>query len=151
MPALPKSSFPDSIWDADSQMQDRDGNNYQADPKAEDYQRIAAEIIATQTELRRVQRIVEAEDNIVTANSTLDETSELVLATASTFELTLTLPDAVTADGAVKHIKKVDDTAYAIRVNAAGSDTIDGLSHKKILYQWTEMTIQATETGWYIK
>jgi len=150
MPALPKADFPDNIWDADSKMQDRDANNFQADPKAEDYQRIAAEIIATQTELRRVQRIVEAEDILVTTNTTLDATADLILAEASTFELTLTLPDAATADGAVKRVKKIDDTGYKIRVNAAGSDTIDGLDHKLIQFQWSCMILQATETGWYI-
>ena len=85
MPALPNASFPDDIWDADSKMQDRDQNNFQSDPKAEDYQRIAAEIIATQTELRRLQLIVEAEDKLITVNTTLDATADLVLASASTF------------------------------------------------------------------
>ena len=149
MPALPNASFPDEIWDADSQYQDRDGTNYQSNPKAEDYERIAAELIATQEELRRVQRIVEAEDRHVSSNVTLDATSEFVLVDASSHKIVLTLSDAVQSDGATKIIKKVAG-AYPVDIVPAGSDTIDEDSVKTILYQWSTMQIQATETGWYV-
>lgn len=150
MPALPNASYPEKIWNADSEFQDRDQNKFQADPKAEDYQRIAAEIIATQIELTRLVGVIESEDNVVTANSTLDATSELVLAASSTFRLQLTLPDAATADGAIKRIKKTDNSGFPVDVICADGDTIDGDATKTLLFQWSEMSIQATETGWYI-
>lgn len=150
MPALPNASYPEKIWNADSEFQDRDQNKFQADPKAEDYQRIAAEIIATQIELTRLVGVIESEDNVVTANSTLDATSELVLAASSTFRLQLTLPDAATADGAIKRIKKTDNSGFPVDVICADGDTIDGDATKALLFQWSEMSIQATETGWYI-
>ena len=150
MPALPNASYPDNVWDGDSQFQDRDKNNYQSNPKAEDYQRIAAEVIATQTKLNEVASTLDTEEQLVTANTTLNVTSELVVAFASTFELEITLPHASDSEGTVKRICKADDTAYKIKVIAGGSDTINGEAYKLILYQWSTMTIQPRGTGWYI-
>jgi hypothetical protein len=150
MPALPNASYPTSVWDADSQFQDRDKNNFQSNPKAEDYQRIAAEIIATQTRLDEVAASVDVSEQLVTANTTLDVQSELVVAFASTHELVLTLPDATESQGTLKRICKADDTAYRIKVVAGGTDTINGEAFKYILYQWSTMSIQPRGTGWYI-
>ena len=150
MPALPNASYPAQIWDADSQFQDRDKNVYQSNPKAEDYQRIAAELIATQTELDRVAALLEADNRTITGNEILDTTSELILCNISAYT-ELTLPDATAADKSIKEFKRIDDTGYRLRIVPAGGDTIDGYAWFEIEFQWTNLTMQATESGWYIK
>lgn len=150
MPAFPNASYPAAVWDGDSSFQDRDKNNYQSNPKAEDYQRIAAEIIATQTRLDEVAVAVDISEQLVTANTTLNVQSELVVAFASTHELVITLPDAQSSEGTNKRICKADDTAYRIKVVAGGSDTINGEAFKYILYQWSTMSLQPRGTGWFI-
>lgn len=150
MPALPKASYPDAVWDADSQFQDRDKNNYQSNPKAEDYQRIASEIIATQTKLDETEAELSNGEQLVTANTTLDVSNELVVGFASTHELVITLPDATESAGKIKRITKADDTAYRIKVVAGGTDTINGEAFKYIMYQWSTMSLQPRGTGWHI-
>jgi hypothetical protein len=84
-----------------------------------------------------------------TASYVLAAADCTVLADATAGAVTITLPSAV-ASGRVFNIKKMDATANAVILAAAGGDTIDGSSTASIYVQYLTLTVQSFGSGWAI-
>jgi hypothetical protein len=84
-------------------------------------------------------------------NLTLDATHDTVLATAGAGGITITLPDVSSIGAGTTYlIKKVDSGAGSVIVDAAGTDTIDGLANYELPNQWQFVEIQGTGSQWVV-
>lgn len=80
-------------------------------------------------------------------NADTDMTLYLVDATGGA--VTASLPDATTAgDGFVVAVKKLDASANAVTVDAAGADTIDGAANDSIASQYGTMIYVSDNANW---
>jgi lysophospholipase L1-like esterase len=82
-------------------------------------------------------------------NTTLTSVDQTVLASASS-TLTVTLPAAASNAGRKYTIKKIDDTANTVVVDANASETIDGATTQTLTSQFDAITIQCNGTSWFI-
>lgn len=62
--------------------------------------------------------------------------------------LEVTLPSASANDGRTLVVKKVDASANAVVVTAAGSDTIDGAATKSLAAQYDHVVLHSNGGGW---
>jgi hypothetical protein len=87
----------------------------------------------------------------VTADATISDTDNTVLANTSTSGIVLTLPTPTGMTGRIYTIKKIGtggiDNDLTITPTSA---TIDGGSSYKIYNDWTYVTLQTDGTDWYI-
>jgi hypothetical protein len=87
----------------------------------------------------------------VTADATISDTDNTVLANTTTSGIVLTLPNPAGMTGRIYTIKKIGtggiDNDLTITPTSA---TIDGGSSYKIYNDWTYVTLQTDGTDWYI-
>ena len=86
----------------------------------------------------------------VTASEALSKSDFTVLVNAAGGAVTVGLPAAASVAGQTFHIKKIDASANAVTIDAAGSETIDGAATKATSTQWASYSIQSNGTGWFI-
>jgi len=77
--------------------------------------------------------------------------NDYVLVSATTVDITITLPTAVGVGGQEINITKMDATAFNIIVNTSASQTIIGNLTDTISKQWTNATFVSTGSNWVIK
>lgn len=85
----------------------------------------------------------------VTANYTVNINDEIVLASASTAALTVTLPHAAMATGQVFAIKKTDSTANAVTVEAS-SGNVDGAASVAMTTQNEAIHVVSDGTNYWV-
>lgn len=91
-----------------------------------------------------------AEVTTKTASYTATLLDKVILVDATSGAVTITLPSAGVALSNIT-IKKTDNSANAVTVSRAGSDTIDGATSKSLADQYDSITIQSDGgTSWNI-
>jgi hypothetical protein len=94
---------------------------------------------------------VELSQRTVTAVTRIQATDFSLFCDATAAAFAVYLPAANLAVGRVYCIKKIDATANAVTITAAGTDLIDGAATKALATQWYSRIIQSNGvTGWYI-
>ena len=87
----------------------------------------------------------------ITTTATLALRDTAVYADATAGAVMVNLPSANLATvGKVYTIKKIDASANAVTVDAAGGDLIDGAGTYPLGAQWDAITVQSDGTNWYI-
>jgi len=76
---------------------------------------------------------------------------DFILSSASTVEITITLPTAVGNIGKEVNVKRIDSTIYDTIVDTLNSETIDGNLTQSITKQYTTMTVISDGANWFIK
>lgn len=86
----------------------------------------------------------------VTKNSDYTATASdyVIRMDATTGTLAVSLPGAASAPGQVYKIKKIDASANAVTIQAAGTEKIDGSNTRALKLQYDVITIQSNGTGW---
>ncbi len=89
--------------------------------------------------------------NRITTSTTIDDTYDKVLVDASGGAVTVTLP-AITRDGKVFGIKKVDSSANAVTIDGDGTEPIDDGLTATLSAQYEDVSICAelSTTKWWI-
>jgi hypothetical protein len=85
----------------------------------------------------------------ITGNTTLDAADCVVLVDATSNAVTVTLPTAAAGDEVIYRIKRVDNSGYVVKVDANGSETIDGVL-EIILLTLDSVTLTSDGTEWWI-
>ena len=85
----------------------------------------------------------------ITGNLTVS-TETLVLADATSGEITVTLPPAADLVDTPIHIKKIDASAFAVIIDGDGSETIDDQLNATISDQYTCLTLVSDGAEWWI-
>ena len=80
-------------------------------------------------------------------NATANIVDDIVLATAGSAGITLTLPSA--ASGLMVVVKKVDDAEGNVTI-APAAGSIDGASTRILYYQYESMNFVSDSTDWYV-
>jgi len=82
---------------------------------------------------------------------TINTTNTVVIADATSNNVTVTLPTASTVTGYRYYVKRKDSsTTYTVSVARSGSDTIDGATSQTLEIQYTSMTVVSDGSNWYI-
>jgi hypothetical protein len=84
------------------------------------------------------------------ANLTLTDAHYTVLVDASGGSRTITLPSASGIDGRIYVVKKIDDSANAVVVQAQTGQAIDGSNPVLLTNQFATVIVQAYGGNWYI-
>lgn len=84
----------------------------------------------------------------VNANAVALTTDAVISVDASSGAVTISLPTAVGIAGRTYYIKKIDSTFNSVFVQAAGVQTIDGLTTQNLSVQHETMQIVSTGAGW---
>ena len=77
-------------------------------------------------------------------------TDVVVLADASSGNVTVTLPLASASTGYRFDIKRIDSSGNTCAIARSGSDTIDGQTSYSIPVQYTSVSVISNGSGWYI-
>lgn len=85
---------------------------------------------------------------VVTTNVTVS--SAVTFVDASSGNLQMTLPNALTSSGSMYVLKKVDASGFTVTIVGALDQTIDGEVSQIITSQWVTITVVATAGAWYI-
>lgn len=75
---------------------------------------------------------------------------DFILADATTGAFTINLPAAVDSVGFMVVIKKIDNTANNITIDAGIGYTIDGSQTAIIINQWDALRLWCDGLSWYI-
>lgn len=94
------------------------------------------------TELKPIQTI--------TSNTTLGANYTLVLASAASGNVTITLPTAVGYGGLFYEIKRTDSSSNTLTLATTSSQTIDGSTTASIVRQYTAITVISDGSNWII-
>jgi hypothetical protein len=86
----------------------------------------------------------------VTTDENVALTDTTILVDATSGDVTLTLPTALSAESMVYNFKKIDASANQMIVDGNGSETIDGALNKSTTTQWESFSIQSNGTAWYV-
>jgi hypothetical protein len=86
----------------------------------------------------------------LSANTTLDNTYEVVLGTAGVSGITITLPSAVLNSNVFYYIKKVDSAAGSLTIATTSSQTIDGQSTYTLINQFQYVKVVSDGANWQI-
>ena len=143
MMPYPKPNFPTSVWNGLSNNIDRIDTNSNVDPNAEDWERIASEVIA-------MQENITPSFFSVTDSSILGVNYSVILVDATSGEVTLTLPTVATSVGVKLDVKKIDSTENNVIIDGSGSETIDGVTTQTLSSQYENLTIVSNGTEWFI-
>jgi len=142
----PRASFPTSIWDGLSNNRDRISTNSNVNPNAEDWERIASEVIALQTYVDTTTLL-----DTITGDTVLDiTTNHIALVDSTSGDITITLPPTTNMEGKRVSLKRIDNSGNSIILDADGSETIDGELTQNIAVQFSSITIFSNGVGWYI-
>jgi hypothetical protein len=74
----------------------------------------------------------------------------VTLVNAAAGPIAVNLPAAVSSNGIVFIVKKVDATANAVTITAAGADTIDGSGTQPITVQYDSLSVVSDGVSWHI-
>jgi hypothetical protein len=74
----------------------------------------------------------------------------LLLADATAGAVSVGLPAAAAADGAVIVVKKIDASANAVTLDADGAETIDGVATQTLTAQYDAVTVVCDGVAWWI-
>lgn len=77
-------------------------------------------------------------------------TDYLLLVDATTGAVTVNLPAAASAEGALIVVKKTDASANAVTIDANASETIDGAATQALAAQYDALTVACDGAGWWI-
>jgi hypothetical protein len=87
----------------------------------------------------------------VSGNTSLSDSDYTLIVDCSLGDIEVSLPTALNRAGRVYNIKKIDSTAYVVKVLTIGSDSIDGDTQKQINYKNTSLTLQSNgASAWYV-
>ncbi|HLP82630.1 MAG TPA: hypothetical protein VK141_11690, partial [Nitrosomonas sp.] len=87
---------------------------------------------------------------IKAANYTLTSSDNVILASAASGAVTMTLPTAVGVTGRTYTIKKTDSSANAVTIATTSSQTIDGVSTTNLVSQYQYATLISDGSNWNI-
>ena len=76
--------------------------------------------------------------------------ADMILCDCTSGNITVNLPASASASGHAYTIKKTDAGAFAVTVDANGSETIDGATTRSLTSQHDSLTIVADGSGWQI-
>ena len=86
-----------------------------------------------------------------TTDYSIDFDDAVVLADASSNNVTLTLPLASGSAGRTFYVKRIDSSSsYDLTIACSGSDTVDGDASVSMPDQWSVMGLVCDGTAWYI-
>ena len=89
----------------------------------------------------------------IDASSTIDpkiNAPDVLLVSAASGAVTVTLPAVGASEGLVMTIKKIDASANAVTIDGAGAETIDGAATKSLASQYKAYTVMSDGTEWRI-
>jgi hypothetical protein len=86
----------------------------------------------------------------ISGATTLDQTHNVVLATAGAGGFTITLPAAASNTGKTYYIKKIDNAAGLITIDGNASETIDGATTLVLYVQYDAVRIVCDGSNWYV-
>ena len=85
-----------------------------------------------------------------TANYTAVTTDRTILVDATSGAITITLLTAVNNQGRYYTVKKIDSSANIVTVATTSSQTIDGITTKSLLTQYSSVQVQSNNANWFI-
>lgn len=86
-----------------------------------------------------------------TANYTaVSETDYTILVDATSGDVTISLPTALSALGRVFNVKKIDASTNSVFIDPNGSESLDNDTDAEIKKRYTSLTVQSDGTGWWI-
>ncbi len=86
----------------------------------------------------------------VTASETVLENDYILLADATSGNITLTLPPAAANEGALVIVKKTDASVNTVTLEADGSETIDGTADKTLTTQYEKISVVCDGVEWWV-
>jgi hypothetical protein len=86
----------------------------------------------------------------LSANGNISVDSDLILCNTASGPFTATLHTAVGYGGTIHTVKKFSDDSNVLTLDAAGSETIDGLSSLDTAVHRDSVTIQSDDENWII-
>jgi hypothetical protein len=86
----------------------------------------------------------------VNANTTLDNTHQVVGVDASSGAKTIALPAAASCTGQRYDILKTDSSANAVTIDGNGAETINGAATYVLSTQWSAITVISNGSSWWI-
>ena len=150
----PTPRYPCRVWDGLTGNLDRVDLNSNVNPDADDWERIAAEMISIQDSPVAVLPIVTSGGPIIVVDADGNQfpltTSAILFADSSGGELTIDLPAASTMNGKTLTVKKIDVSANLVILDAAGAETIDGNVDLALADQYISITLVSIGTEWFI-
>lgn len=81
---------------------------------------------------------------------TIGTSDTVVIADATSNNVTISLPTASTVTGYRYYVKRKDGSANTVTVARSGSDTIDGATSQTLNAQYTSVTVVSDGSNWYI-
>jgi hypothetical protein len=85
------------------------------------------------------------------SNYTIANSDAVILASASSSSVTITLPAASSCSGYQFSVKRIDNTyANTCTINTTGGDTIDGQSSILLNVQYVSLNMISNGSGWYL-
>ncbi len=81
---------------------------------------------------------------------TITSSDTVVIADASSNNVTITLPAASGVTGYRYYVKRKDGSANTVTIARTGSDTIDGATSQTLNQQYTSATVVSDGSNWYI-
>lgn len=97
-----------------------------------------------------IQGIVNTYTSAHTVNGSTGSTPEtFVNGNAASGAITFTLPLAANVPGQIVIAKKIDSSANAVTLAAAGADTIDGVASKSTTTQYATIRVYSDGTVWW--
>lgn len=81
---------------------------------------------------------------------TVSASDTVVIADATSNNVTVTLPAASTVNGYRFYVKRKDGSANSVTVARSGGDTIDGATSVTLDAQYTSITVVSDGSNWYI-
>lgn len=85
-----------------------------------------------------------------TSSYTIGASDTVILANATSGNVTITLPTAASLGGYRFYVKRIDNSANSCTIARSGSDTIDGQTSIAINVQYTSLTVVSNGSAWYI-
>jgi hypothetical protein len=86
----------------------------------------------------------------VNANTTLDNTHQVVGVDATSGAKTIALPAAAGCTGQRYDIIKIDSSANAVTIDGNGAETINGAATYALSTQWSAITVISNGSSWWI-
>lgn len=99
-----------------------------------------------------VQQVIDALtlQDLITVDITITTTTFLLLVDASSGPETVNLPSAVTMENRVLNIKKIDNSANTVTIDADGAETIDGALTVVLTDQWENIELMCDGNEWFV-
>ena len=151
----PEPRYPFLLWDGLTQNLDRVTVNSNVNPNAEDWERVAAEVISMQGSPggALLPPITSSGPIIVTDDDNIQHsptTSILILADATAGAITIDLPLAVDMTGKTIDVKKIDSSGNAVTIDGNSAETIDDATTAVLATQYDAATIHCDASEWWV-